>query len=107
VRLRRPGAGAAALPRPEAAVRRPFFPFGLFDERQFVERFTADGRDREVAEAFERARKAKKIPPGAEPAEPHIVFDMTELVRYVLFRERVFDARVAGATASGPPPPEA
>jgi len=84
-----------------------FFPFGLLDERQFVERFTADGRDREVAEAFERARKAKKIPPGAEPAEPHLVFDMTELVRYVLFRERVFDARVAGATASGPPPPEA
>ena len=46
-----------------------------------------------------RAQAAKKIPPGAEPAEPHVVFDMTELVRYVLFRERVFDACAAAAAA--------
>lgn len=79
-----------------------FFPFALLDERDFVTRFTADGRDRRVAEAFERAQAAKKIPPGAEPAEPHVVFDMTELVRYVLFRERVFDACAtpAGSEAS-------
>ena len=85
-----------------------YFPFGFLDESRFVERFTADGRDREVAEAFERARKAKKIPPGAEPAEPHVVFDMTELVRYVLFRERVFDSRAAQAQnveGEGPPSP--
>jgi predicted RNA-binding Zn-ribbon protein involved in translation (DUF1610 family) len=73
-----------------------FFPFGLLDEEQFVARFEADGRDRTVAKAFREAVAARKIPPGAEPAEPHIVFDMAELVRYVLFRERVFDAR-AGA----------
>lgn len=72
-----------------------FFPFGWLDEPEFVERFTADGRDRQVAEAFERALRARKLPPGAEPAELHIVFDMSELVRYVLFRERVFDARDA------------
>jgi hypothetical protein len=77
-----------------------FFPFGLLDEAEFVDRFTADGRDRQVAEAFERARAAKKIPPGAEPVEPHLVFDMAELVRHVLFRERVFDTRAAGP-ASG------
>jgi hypothetical protein len=85
-----------------------FFPFGLLDERQFVERFTADGRDRRVAEAFERALKEKRIPPGAEPAEPHVVFDLPELVRYVLFRERVFDACDAGAQSvegEGPPSP--
>jgi hypothetical protein len=85
-----------------------FFPFGLLDEQQFVERFTADGGDRQVAEAFERARKEKRIPPGAEPAEPHVVFDMMELVRYVLFRERVFDARTAqaqNAEGEGPPSP--
>ena len=70
-----------------------FFPFGWLDEPEFVERFTADGRDRQVLEAFEKAMKARKIPPGAEPVEPHVVFDMPELVRYVLFRERVFDAR--------------
>lgn len=69
-----------------------FFPFGWLDEPEFVSRFTADGRDRQVAELFERALQAKKLPPGAEPAEPHVVFDMPELVRYVLFRERVFDA---------------
>ena len=56
---------------------------------------------------FERALKAKKIPPGAEPAEPHVVFDMPELVRYVLFRERVFDARDAQGdeTPRGRAPP--
>jgi hypothetical protein len=83
-----------------------FFPFGWLDEPDFVERFTADGRDRQVLESFERALKAKKIPPGAEPVEPHVVFEMPELVRYVLFRERVFDARAEqGAKAEGEAPP--
>ena len=70
-----------------------FFPFGWLDEPEFVSRFTADGRDRQVIEAFAQAMAAKRIPPGAEPAEPHVVFDMAELVRYVLFRERIFDHR--------------
>jgi hypothetical protein len=70
-----------------------FFPFGLLEEAEFVSRFTADGRDRLVVEAFTRALAAKKIPPGAEPSQPHVVFDLAELVRYVLFRERIFDAR--------------
>ena len=85
-----------------------FFPFGWLDEPGFVSRFTSDGRDRQVAEMFERALKAKKIPPGAEPAEPHVVFDMPELVRYVLFRERVFDAhdeRAAKVEGEAPPSP--
>ncbi len=83
-----------------------YFPFGWLDEAQFVERFTADGRDRQVLEQFERALKAKKIPPGAEPAEPHVVFAMEELVRYVLFRERVFDTRDAQAPqVEGEAPP--
>ena len=83
-----------------------FFPFGLLDERDFVDRFTADGRDRQVAEAFARAQAARKIPPRAEAAEPHVVFDMAELVRYVLFRERVFDAHVEDVTAHTQPKPE-
>lgn len=69
-----------------------YFPFGMLDEKEFVGRFTSDGRDRQVVEAFQKALAEKKIPPGAEPMEPHLVFDMAELVRYVLFRERVFDA---------------
>ena len=77
-----------------------YFPFGWLDQGEFVERFTADGRDRQVIEAFAKAMAAKKIPPGAEPAEPHVVFDMAELVRYVLFRERVFDHRAGGDSAS-------
>jgi hypothetical protein len=76
-----------------------YFPFGLLDEKEFVARFTADGRDRQVEEAFRKAVAAKKIPPGAEPAEPHLVFDMAELVRYILFRERIFDACAAGSPA--------
>jgi len=83
-----------------------FFPFGWLNEPEFTARFTADGRDQQVAEAFAQALKAKKIPPGAEPVEPHVVFDMTELVRYVLFRERVFDAHDAqGAKPDGEGPP--
>jgi len=85
-----------------------FFPFGWLDEPKFVERFTADGRDRQVLERFELAMKAKKIPPGAEPVEPHVVFELPELVRYVLFRERVFDAGDAQpqkAAGEGPPSP--
>ena len=77
-----------------------YFPFGLLDEQDFVGRFSADGRDLQVAEAFQKAVAAKKIPPGAEPAEPHVVFDMLELVRYVLFRERVFDAHAEGGGTS-------
>jgi hypothetical protein len=77
-----------------------YFPFGWLDQQEFVDRFTADGRDRQVAEAFERALRAKKLPPGAEPAEPHVVFDMAELVRFVLFRERVFDSCASGDSAA-------
>lgn len=80
-----------------------YFPFGWLDEPEFVERFTSDGRDRQVIEAFAQAMAAKRIPPGAEPAEPHVVFDMAELVRYVLFRERVFD-RCAGGEAGSEEP---
>lgn len=72
-----------------------YFPFGMLDEEKFVRRFTADGRDREVAARFTEAAAARKLPPGAEPLEPHVVFDMAELVRFVLFRERVFDAAAA------------
>jgi hypothetical protein len=85
-----------------------YFPFGLLDEPEFVGRFTADGGDRRVLEAFAQAQAAKKIPPGAEPLQPHPVFDMAELVRYVLFRERVFDACAAEAPAvvgEAPPSP--
>ncbi|HEY5999471.1 MAG TPA: CpXC domain-containing protein [bacterium] len=77
------------------------FPFGLLDEEEFVGRFTSDGRDRRVLDAFREAMAAKKIPPGAEPAEPHLVFDMAELVRYILFRERVFDRCAAQEKAEG------
>jgi hypothetical protein len=83
-----------------------YFPFGWLDETEFVGRFTSDGRDRQVLEAFEGALRAKKIPPGAEPVEPHVVFDMQELVRYVLFRERVFEAHAApGTKPEGESPP--
>ena len=82
-----------------------YFPFGMLDEKEFVNRFTSDGRDRHVVEAFEKALAEKKIPPGAEPMEPHVVFDMAELVRYILFRERVFDARAdEGAPSSDKTP---
>lgn len=83
-----------------------YFPFGWLEEQAFVERFTSDGRDRQVEEVFAEALKAKKIPPGAESIQPHLVFDMADLVRYVLFRERIFDFHAARAAEGPAAPPE-
>jgi hypothetical protein len=79
-----------------------YFPFAWLDEPKFVERFSSDGRDQQVAEEFERAIRDRRIPAGAEPVEPHVVFEMAELVRYVLFRERVFDIHAAEPAAPEP-----
>ena len=70
-----------------------FFPFAAIDDAEFLERFQTDGTDRIVTNALGFAQ-----PEGMGLAleymrNPHIVFDMGELVRYVLFRERVFDSR--------------
>jgi uncharacterized protein YbaR (Trm112 family) len=67
-----------------------FYPFEAVEGADFLARFDRDGRDTAFIE-----------PAGIMPAvdglgymkNPHIVFGMAELVRYVLFRERVFDSR--------------
>ena len=59
-------------------------------------RFDADGHDRSVGQTL------ASIAPGAlhdgldDFLNPHLVFDMSELVRYVVFRERVHDRGLGG-----------
>jgi CpXC protein/HIRAN domain len=67
-----------------------FHPFEVIEDPDFLARFDRDGRDTRFLE-----------PAGIMPAvdglgymkNPHVVFSMAELVRYVLFRERLFDSR--------------
>jgi hypothetical protein len=67
-----------------------FHPFQSVDDPDFLARFDSDGRDTTFLEA------AGKIPASGDVEymkHPHVVFSMAELVRYVLFRERLFDSR--------------
>lgn len=69
-----------------------YFPFEAIGDDDFLRRFGIDGTDRSMVGAL------AGLPAGTESAmdymrRAHIVFDMGELVRYVLFREQVFDAR--------------
>lgn len=67
-----------------------YFPFEALDDPEFVKRFDTDGTDRMVASAF-KSMPAQLGNSLASSYMQHaqIVFDMAELVRYVLFRERV------------------
>ena len=70
-----------------------FFPFDAIDDAEFLERFQADGTDSIVTNALGLAQPRGMSLDVEYMRTPHIVFDMGELVRYVLFRERVFDSR--------------
>jgi len=69
-----------------------YFPAEALDDDAFLDRFTTDGTDRSTAEMFDKAPEALRAMRRLDYMQrPHIVFDMGELVRYVVFRERVFD----------------
>ncbi len=70
-----------------------YYPFEMIMDGEFLERFDADGTVRSFASAVRVG-----LPPAAEAAmaymaHPHVVFDMNELIRYIHFREEVYDAR--------------
>jgi len=60
-----------------------FFPFSLIEEKNFLQQFTRDG---ETLDIQMLPRKLKQTCKRAQ-----IVFDMGELVRYVVFRETLYD----------------
>lgn len=70
-----------------------FFPFDAIDDAEFLERFQTDGTDSIVTNALGLVQPKGMSLDVEYMRTPHIVFDMGELVRYVLFRERVFDSR--------------
>jgi hypothetical protein len=67
-----------------------YYPFGVLDDEDFLARFDQSGRETAYREA---ARKDPGSPVAGYFDQLHVVFSMAELVRYVLFRERVFDSR--------------
>jgi hypothetical protein len=70
-----------------------YFPFQALEEKSFLDRFDNDGSDLIPFEAVARIKKPSYPAAMAYLRSPHVVFDMGELVRYVLFRERLHEAR--------------
>jgi hypothetical protein len=67
-----------------------YYPFDAVEDADFLARFDQSGRETAHGEI---ARKDLGSPVAGYLVQLHIVFSMAELVRYVLFRERVFDPR--------------
>jgi len=68
-----------------------FFPFEATEEDDFLQRFDSDGTDRTIEKALEFGLPSGLNVDMEYMRQTHVVFDMAELVRWVLFRERVFD----------------
>ncbi len=62
-----------------------FFPFNSLDDKRFLENFTDDGKS-------DLRRTGEEDPPDYF-RNTHIVFSMDELVRYVIFRDRLAERR--------------
>jgi hypothetical protein len=69
-----------------------FYPFEAFDDA-FLGRFDDNGRDIRFVDTCGAMNASEGDGGFSYMKNPHIVFDMGELVRYVLFRERLFDSR--------------
>ena len=67
-----------------------YYPFAALEDEDFLARFDQSGRETAYQEI---ARKDPGSPVAGYLDQLHIVFSMAELVRHVLFRERVFDSR--------------
>jgi hypothetical protein len=72
-----------------------FLPFGALQDMSFIERFDTDGSDRIAKETFTTMPEKIRCNETSQYLRyPHTVFSMGELVRYVVFREKLFDASV-------------
>ncbi|MEJ5328560.1 MAG: CpXC domain-containing protein [Desulfobaccales bacterium] len=57
-----------------------YYPFSsLMEDNEFLKMFRKNGKIKMVGV------------PGTYLEEPHIVFDMNEMLRYILFREKIFE----------------
>ena len=84
---------ASSLPRMSRRFFVQYYPFGAVEDADFLARFDQYGRERTTVKL---PAKTRGLAVAGYLDKLHIVFSMAELVRYVLFRERVFDSR-AGA----------
>lgn len=67
-----------------------FVPFEAVRDMSFMDAFNRDGTMRSVhAEVSAEVRREFNIEPSPHLQRPHVVFDMGELARYILFRERL------------------
>jgi hypothetical protein len=74
-----------------------FLPFRLVQDMSCLERFETDGSDRFAENTFATMHEnILRNEASQYLRHPHTVFSMDELVRYVEFREKLFDARVEG-----------
>lgn len=73
-----------------------FYPFEAFDD-SFLDRFDGNGNDSRFAETCGVMNLSLGDGDFSYMKNAHIVFHMGELVRYVLFRERLFDSRAGRA----------
>ena len=60
-----------------------FFPFSLIEEKGFLDQFSREGETLEMEGIPRKIRQVYK--------RTQIVFDMGELIRYVIFRERIYE----------------
>lgn len=64
-----------------------FIPFDALEAKNLLDRFTPEGEKKYDYQGHDR---------GYISRPPHLVFDMGELVRYVIFRDRLFAECQAG-----------
>ncbi len=77
-----------------------YFPFDAVKDVGFIKRFGTDGIDKQAEETFAEMPAAIKDSAGYM-RHPHTVFSMAELVRYIIFRERIFEVRGENGGADG------
>lgn len=69
-----------------------YVPFDLIEDDEFILRFDADGQDTSFTNAMDDWSDLG-VDSFSYMSNPHIVFQMSELQRYVLFRERLYEIR--------------
>lgn len=70
-----------------------FYPGDLVEEDTFMEHFNRDGFLK-ISNSMDKVEGFLGETGGEYLLRPHIVFDMNEMIRYIVFRERVFDMQL-------------
>lgn len=70
-----------------------YYPSHVIDDDDFISEFDSSGRELELLSMAGDSTASDDDSVPDYMRDPHVVFDMGELVRYVHFRERVFRRR--------------